>query len=94
MRSIETMRRTEEITNVWFDEETDNYETIVEPEWIDEGKFANGFIIFKDKNTGKFYRLSATRSGSYYTDYDIDFDDECYEVHQVEKLVKVWEEVV
>lgn len=65
---------------------------VVEDEFIEEQRKANLYrVIFRVGN--KFYSSSYT-SGEDTRPYEFEEDEiSCQEVHQVEKMVKVWEEV-
>lgn len=58
-------------------EQYNDYEVVEDGDWISEGKYEYKEIVFKFE--GKYYRLSDSRSGSYFTDYHYeseDWDDE------------------
>lgn len=73
-------------------EDTDEFKIVEDGDWVDDGKYSHREVIFSKEN--KFYSLSVSRSGSYYTDYYYDWEDtdkfECPEVEAVEKTVTVW----
>jgi hypothetical protein len=61
--------------------------------WEDEGKYSFQTYIFKHNN--KYYSISDSRSGSYFSDYNYDseyWDDEveCDEVEKKEKITYEW----
>ena len=67
-------------------------------EWIDDGKYSHKEMIFQHIESGKFYRLFDSRSGSYHSDYyyvseDWKDDVELTEVRPVEKTIVVYEAV-
>ena|ERR1700691_2522199 len=68
-----------------------NYEVIEVSEWQDEGKYSIRTLVFKHQD--KYWEALEDRSGSYYTDYDFSYREECYEVILVEKVIKVWEQI-
>jgi hypothetical protein len=72
-----------------FHEDHEDYELIEKGVWEDEGKYSYKSSIFKDKE-GKFWDVSATRSGSYFTHYEWMYEEEIIEVEQTEVLVTQW----
>jgi hypothetical protein len=68
-------------------EELDGAEIIEEGDWVTEYKdFATKETIFKYEDN--FYKMTATRSGSYYTDYDYDEPEFCEVVpRQITKTI-------
>lgn len=70
---------------------------VVEPgDWISDGKYETCEVIFTDGE--RFYSASASRSGSYFSDYSYesewdDGDADVVEVHKVTKTIEVWEAV-
>ena len=74
-----------------FEFEGKVYTLIEEGDWIDEGKYDFRDIIFMVD--GKYYRHELSRSGSYFTDYEYDYDDYALEVRPVEKTVIEYEVV-
>jgi hypothetical protein len=78
----------------------DDYDELVymveeEGQWISEGKYEYKDIIFSVLNLNKFYMLSISRSGSYFSDWYYDFEDwneeiECMEVISKEVTVTHW----
>ena len=64
--------------------------------WESEGKYETCTVIFTDGE--RFYRSSASRSGSYFSDYSYtsewdDGDADVVEVRKVPKTIEVWEAV-
>lgn len=65
---------------------------------VDQGRWNTSYyVVFKYED--KYYGVSYSRGSTEYQDNGIEFYDEtkdgveCTEVHQVEKIVKVWETV-
>jgi hypothetical protein len=83
------LKLTNEEAEAIFYGDHEDAKTIKKCEWIDEGKYSYGEMVFKYKD-GKFYRLDATRSGSYFTDYETYFEAEAVEVEEKEVTVKKW----
>ena len=53
-------------------------------------------IVFKDPADGKHYQTSysvGATEDQYESPWEFDTEVECYECHEVEKLVKVWVDV-
>lgn len=76
--------------------ETDGLELIDDGEWADEGKCSYNTKIFKYQD--KFYAMDHGRSGSPFTDYFYDVqedmhDGKCQEVEQTTVTVTVWKAV-
>lgn len=82
---------TEEQANLIFSEDSEEFEHIEELEWDDDGKYQFGGCVFKKDD--KRYMLSVTRSGSYFSDYDFQYDLECQEVEKAKKTVEFWKVV-
>ncbi|MFD1270658.1 hypothetical protein ACFQ3Y_24925 [Paenibacillus motobuensis] len=64
--------------------------------WVSEGKYENCEVIFTDGE--RFYSATASRSGSYFSDYTYtsewdDGDADVTEVRKVTKTIEVWEAV-
>ncbi len=86
-----TAKQAKELT--WGDSE--EFETIIEGDWVSDGKYEICESIFcKD---GKFFKLNTGRSGSHFTDWEYDWDYEeffeCPEVKGVDTVVTVWKEI-
>lgn len=68
-------------------------ELIDGPDWEDNGKYSNAYYVFKFED--KYYGISDSRTGSYYTDYyyhseDWSPEEECEEVKKIEKITHEW----
>lgn len=63
-------------------------DVIDEGEWIQNGKCQYRDLIFKYQN--KFYALPCTRSGSPFTDWYNEFNEQPYEVVKSQKVIEVW----
>ena len=66
---------------------------VEEGKWQDEGKYSYKDFIFLDG--GKYYLMTADRSGSYFTDYNYGceyWDDmvQCHEVVKIEEITHKW----
>lgn len=75
--------------------DSEKYSEVQHTDWCDEGKYGTKDIIFTDGE--KNYRVTISRSGSYYTDYYYDFEDtqdfKCLEVVRATKTIEYWKEV-
>lgn len=67
--------------------EGNGVEVVEVEDWIDEGKYSyqNTIVKYQDK----FYNVSQSRSGSYFTDYFYN-DPVVTEVKPVEKTITIW----
>ena len=75
----------DEVLELWADDGLD--EDIVEDgDWVDDGKYSFRTSIVKHND--KYFEISESRSGSYFTDYHYD-DPEAYEVTPEIKMVEV-----
>jgi len=79
------------------DEAEENFPLVLKyaGDWISDGKYENQENIFTDTSTGKFYRYYYSRTGSYFTDYYYNIEDEKDEIELdevilVTKVIKVW----
>ena len=79
------------IEALFLDEDVDGIEYIETTKWEDDGKYQYCTIIFKDLSDNKIYSAGVTRCGSYFSDYDFQFEDNCHEVEKREKVISVWE---
>lgn len=73
-----------------FEVEDKKYKIIDEGRWEDNGKYQTLKIIIQDLSTEKYYSIGQTRSGSYFTDYNYEFDSIAYEVRPVEVTKIDW----
>ena len=69
---------------------------VEEGDWVSDGKYESCEVIFTDGV--RFYTATASRSGSYYSDYtyESDWDDgdaDVAEVAKVTKTIEIWEAV-
>ena len=75
--------------------DSEKYSEVQYTDWCDEGKYGTKDIIFTDGE--KNYRVTISRSGSYYTDYYSDFEDtqdfKCLVVVKSTKVIEYWKEV-
>lgn len=67
-------------------------------EWSQEGKYQNQSIVFKITGGTKCYMLSHSRSGSPFTDWNYDIqedyhDGDCDEVEERDVIIKTWQTV-
>jgi hypothetical protein len=86
-----------ELTRCREGEKSGDLELIDEGNWIDDGKYSNQELVFKNSE-GKFYIYHNSRSGSYFSYYYNCIDDEpemieCSEVKQVEVKTLEWKEI-
>ena len=77
------------------DNDVKSFEIIEEGDWVQNGKYQDREIIFKDVSNNKFYALYSTRSGSPFTDWYYSSNDwsdevEVVEVKKVEKITHEW----
>jgi len=84
-----TRKITEEEVKAIFDEDYSDYEIVEVGVWIDEGKYQNATTIVKDKE-GLFWAAYATKSGSYFSDYEYQYEEELTQVEKKEVLVTQW----
>lgn len=78
----------EEVKDAVYDD-SDSFEVVEELSWESDGKYDNGEAIVKHIPTGKFYRITGWRTGSYYSEYETEFDTTLEEVQKVQ--VTRWE---
>ena len=78
----------EEAKSIYWEDNPD-YKEVEDQGWEDEGKYSFGSKIFQDKD-GKFWKVGANRSGSYFTDYDYNYNTEIFEVEQKEITTMQW----
>lgn len=69
---------------------------IEEGEWIDDGKYSHKTMIFKKDD--KYWAISDSRSGSYFTDYYYSSEDgtghlEAVEVEKIEVIKTEWKAI-
>ncbi|PSA94185.1 hypothetical protein C6371_03815 [Bacillus atrophaeus] len=62
-------------------------ELIEEDNWTDGGKYSYCLVIFKYE--GKHYSFAVTRSGSYFSYYEYEYDTDVTEVKQVTETVEI-----
>ena len=71
---------------------------IKDGDWIDDGKYDYRTLIWQDTKTFKYWSISESRSGSYYSDYYYDSEDASSftlsEVYPVEVVVTQWNSVM
>jgi hypothetical protein len=72
-----------------IDDDTEVLEVIEMGEWVDEGKYSDTYVVFKDLRTGKHYQYWICRSGSYYSFYEYEILDKPVEVEKVIETIKV-----
>lgn len=65
-----------------------DFTLVEEGDWEDEGKYSAKATIFAYKE--KYYSLVITRTGTYFTSYDFEYDLECPEVFKKTILMTVW----
>lgn len=58
-----------------FDEEESGIVMVEEGKWESDYKWENKRVVIQHKETGNFYALYQSRSGSYYSDYHYDEPD-------------------
>lgn len=77
-------------------EDHEDWELIEEDGWDDEGRYQSTSFVVKYIPTGKFYRGSYSRSGSYFTDWEYEYyDTTLYEVEEVTetRVITTWKAV-
>lgn len=92
---MEAMKLTEkQLAELYSEEclvdENDNvlFELVDGEAWEDGGKYSSTSAIFKDERTGKHYSFGITRSGSYFSHYEYEFDTDITEVELREVVIK------
>lgn len=75
---------------IFREDDIEGFEYTIEEEldWDDDGKYQFGGCIFKHGD--KFYSINVTRSGSYFTDYDFQFNHKVREVKKVQVIKEEW----
>lgn len=82
----------------WDNPETEKFAHFFQFEWEDCGKFQYQTTILRHKETGKFYRMIQQRSGSYFSEYNYEWEHHKYgedfltlqEVKMVQRTVIDW----
>jgi hypothetical protein len=87
------IENTEDLIGLIGGYDTEDYKVIEEGDWVSSGKYEEKECIIQDINTGKYYRIFADRTGSYYSDYYYNYYSEAVEVEQIEKVITCWEVV-
>ncbi len=87
------IENTEDLIELIGGYDTEDYKVIEEGDWVSSGKYEEKECIIQDINTGKYYRIFADRTGSYYSDYYYNYYSEAVEVEQIEKVITCWEVV-
>ena len=64
--------------------DTENFEVIEDGDFVSEGKYEHKESVVRHKETGKYYSVFQSRTGSYFTDYEFENDLEAVEVEPVE----------
>lgn len=77
-----------DLADLFFGLKVDGIETINAGGWEQEGKWQYKHIIVKIGD--KYYEFSASRCGSYHTDWEYDFDTTGHEVKEVQQTVSYW----
>lgn len=74
----------------WGDME--GWEEAEEGEWTQDCKYQQCENVIRHTESGRCFEISASRSGSYHTDWYYSFDGDPVEVKQEERVVKslVW----
>lgn len=67
-----------------------HYETVDRGQWISDGKYETRNDIVKHVETGEFYRLCVSRSGSPYSDWFYFFDLNLYRVKEATITITSW----
>jgi hypothetical protein len=78
------------LEQLYDDEEVEGYKLVELGEFHSEQKYEYADMIFQDTSTGKHYSCSVSRAGSYYSDHQYYFDEECPEVELKKITVKKW----
>ena len=75
----------------------DKFELIEEGEFTQDYKYQNATNIYKELSTGRMFALDISRSGSPFTDWYYDLEDQdtldLYEVEKVEVVSHKWKEI-
>lgn len=90
-----TLEITQELAkDIFRDEDGTGFDIVKEGSFVSEYKdCSNATYIIKHVESGKYYEFLVTRIGSYYTDYDWEFDLTLREVELKEVMVKRWVKV-
>ncbi|MDF0504854.1 hypothetical protein POK33_29395 [Burkholderia cenocepacia] len=75
-----------------FEDGDDRLDSVEEGDWTSDGKYEHRTDIMKDTQTGKFYAIHQSRSGSYFSDYEYG-DTYANEVEPVQVMVTQWKAV-
>jgi hypothetical protein len=60
-------------------------------DWVSEGKYEYCWFVYKHIKTGRFYELHLNRTGSYYSDYYINYSEQVLcEVEKIEITKCEW----
>jgi len=71
-----------------FIEDSTLFEIIECGDWICNGKYQTCSVIVKENGTENYYRIDATRIGSYHSDYEY-YDPDFYKVNRIEETKTV-----
>ena len=80
------------VLEAYLDEDDGVYTVIDSGDWVDDGKYQYQQTVIRDKSTDRYFAVSQSRSGSYYSDFEYD-DPEICEVSPVEYTAIRWEYV-
>lgn len=73
----------------------EGWEFEVEGDWCQDHKYQMVINVIKHIESGRFFEVYGSRSGSYHSDWYYTYDNDPCEVKPVEKVIKtiVWEAV-
>lgn len=80
---------TEEEVEKIFHEDHPDYELVKDIGFTDDGKYSYGTKIVRDAD-GTCWEVSASRSGSYFSDYEYQYDEELIEVEEKDVTIRKW----
>jgi len=73
----------EEAKDLLWESDIEGYTHESTEPWDDNGKYQYALVVFKKNGDDAFYGFSVQRSGSYFSDYYYNIDDESPEVFEV-----------
>lgn len=78
-----------------FNCDLDGWDIVEEGDFTQDHKYQYCTNIIRHIESGRCFEVSCSRSGSYHTDWYYTYDNDPFEVKQVEKVtvVKTWEAV-
>lgn len=79
-------------------EDHECYKLVEEGDWTQDCKYQFADVVFKEVNSGEFFKMTLSRSGSYHSDWEYSYEYGVTEAVQVEKVTKTivtetWQEI-